>query len=56
MVITGWKDGQYRKKIFANRTGQGTTFGYAHRHINYLLFRQRLPTNMGGIAGSNWYI
>jgi len=39
MVITGWKDGQYRKKKFANCTGQGTTLVYAHSHINYLLFR-----------------
>jgi len=56
MVITGWKDGQYQKKKFANYTGQGTTLVYARRHINYLLFRQRLPTNTGGIAGSNWYV
>jgi len=56
MVITGWKEGQYRKKKFANCTGQGTTLVYAHRHINYLLFRQRLPTKTGGIAESNWYV
>jgi len=44
------------KKKFANCTGQGTTLVNAHRHINYLLFRQRLPTMTGGIAGSNWYV
>ena len=36
MVITGWKDGKYRKK-FVNCTGQATTLVNAHRHINYLL-------------------
>ena len=54
MVITGWKDGQYRKKKFANCTGQGTTLVYAHSHINYLLFRQRLSTKTR--VGSNKYV
>jgi len=44
------------KKKFSNCTGQGTTLVYAHRHINYFVIRQRLPTKTGGIASANWYV
>jgi len=36
-------------KEICDCTGQSKTFVYAHRDINYLLFRQRLLTKTGGI-------